>query len=413
MFENQVFRVDRANDNLLSGLENRDVALWVRGLPKDLPSQATLAAFIGLPWKLVLSEAYDPQLFQSLEADATLDDPLTRKRGFVQIVDADPSRIDLPQRCLPVYLLNGRQDEVAQPDFASRLRRMTMLEELRRSGVRQLLVISVQGDPVPPDLKDLWSSGFRSSLTFVSDTSETYALLAQWLHGAPTGASPTLVSSSASQAIQDLLARYAATYPEERRVLRIRDFRGVLHKIDVTRAEEPERPITESYSLIEDRHLATLTPEELSEEDFVAFFRDPTASWRPYAAGLPWLRDASSSKHLSSYLKKLDTLGSDENCIAYISSESGAGGTTLARTLAWQCAREGDPVLLAKQVPFVPDALPLVNYLNRVHGAIASQLAHDVRSTPGPRGPDRDSSARLYQSPWLIVFDSIDRKSVV
>jgi len=93
VFENQLFRIDRVNDNLLSGLDNRDVALWIRSLPKDPPSQATLGAFIGLPWKLVLSEAYDPQLFNSLETDATFDDPLTRKRGFVQIVDTDPSRM--------------------------------------------------------------------------------------------------------------------------------------------------------------------------------------------------------------------------------------------------------------------------------------------------------------------------------
>ena len=35
---------------------------------------------------------------------------------------------------------------------------MTMLEELRRSGIRQLLIVSVRDDPVPPDLKDPWSS---------------------------------------------------------------------------------------------------------------------------------------------------------------------------------------------------------------------------------------------------------------
>jgi hypothetical protein len=47
-------------------------------------------------------------------------------------------------------------------------------------------------------------------------------------------------------------------------------------------------------------------PEELSEEDFVTFFRDPTSSWRPYAAGLPWIRDAESKKILAGLLKRLD-----------------------------------------------------------------------------------------------------------
>lgn len=406
MLGNQLFRIDRVNDNLVSGLEHRDVALWIRSLPNDPPSRTALSTFIGLPWKLVLSEAYDPQLFNSLETDATFDDPLTRKRGFIQIIDADPSRIDFPQRCLPVYLLNGRENEPATPDFASRLRRMTMLEELRRSGVRHLLVISVHDNPVPLDLKDLWSSGFRCSLTFASDSPDPDVSVNNWVQGAATGTTANLLSISVSQAIIDILARYTASYPEERRVIRIRDVRGVLHKVDVTDADEPERPITESYSLIEDRDLAPLTPEELSEEDFVAFFRDPTGSWRPYAAGLPWVRDAQCNRSLTGYLKKLDAVGSEENCVAYISSESGAGGTTLARSLAWECARAGYPVLLAKQVPFVPDALPIVNYLNRVHAAIARQIARDLESATGPKSPERDSVTRLYQSPWLIVFDS-------
>lgn len=406
MFENQLFRIERVNDSLLSGLESRDAALWIRSLPKDPPSQAALAAFIGLPWKLVLSEAYEPKLFSSLETDTTFGDPLARKRGFVQIVDMDPSRIDFPQRCLPIYLLNGRQSASGLPDFASRLRRMTMLEELRRSSVRHLLIISVQDDPVPLDLKDLWSSGFRSSLTFASDASGTDSLLTRWLQEAPIGTSASLLTTSAGQAIQDILARYTATYPEERRVVRIRDVRGRLHKVDVTDADEPERPITESYSLIEDRDLSPLTPEELTEEDFVAFFRDPTGSWRPYAAGLPWIRDTQCGRRLGSYLKRLDTVGTEENCIAYISSESGAGGTTLARSLAWECAREGYPVLLAKQAPFVPDALPIVNYLTRVHLATSTQLARDLGSADAAKNPERDSPARLYQCPWLIVFDS-------
>ena len=406
MFDSQLFRIDRVEDNLLAGLENRDVALWIRSLPRDRPDHATLAAFVGLPWKLVLSEEYTPELFDSLETNETFDDPLTRKRGFVQIVDTDPSRINFPQRCLPIYLLNGRHSRPIVTDFESRLRRMTMLEELRRSGVRHVLVISDHDDPFPPDLKDLWASGFRSALTFVSDTSDPGALLTSWLEGVTAGASASLLSIPVTEAIDDILARYAATYPEHRRVIRIRDSHGALRRIDVTEADEPERPITESYSLIEDRDVIPLTPEELSEEDFAAFFRDPTSSWRPYAAGLPWVRDVQCARSLAGYLRRLDKAGPEENCIACISSESGAGGTTLARSLAWECARAGYPVLLANQVPFEPDALPIVNYLNRVHNAIASQIARHHGSASGSTSPERDLPARLYQTPWLIVFDS-------
>ena len=80
------------------------------------------------------------------------------------------------------------------------------------------------------------------------------------------------------------------------------------------------------YSLIEERHLTPLTPTELSEQDFIDFFRDPEASWRPYAAGLPWVRDPEVHGALARHLKRLDSLGSEENVVAFIASESGAEG---------------------------------------------------------------------------------------
>ena len=161
MIEKTLIRIDRVSDNLLSNLANRGVTLWARSLPKDPLSREALVEFLGLPWRLVFSETYDPDVVKALETAASFSDPMTRKRGFVQIIDSDPSRIELPQRCLPFYLLNGRQVGEAPSDFGSRLRRLTMLEALRRSEARELLVISGDEDPVPPELKDLWS--FRVS----------------------------------------------------------------------------------------------------------------------------------------------------------------------------------------------------------------------------------------------------------
>ena len=149
-----------------------------------------------------------------------------------------------------------------------------------------------------------------------------------------------------------MLGRYQETYPEGRRVIRVRDVRGTYHKVDVTELDEPERPVIERYTVIEERHLARLTPEELSETDFVEFFRDTSQSWRPYQAGLPWTRDAECRTRLVGYLKKLIPVGPEENSIAYIASESGAGGTTLARSLAWECAREGYPSFSLNSCPF-------------------------------------------------------------
>ena len=84
----------------------------------------------------------------------------------------------------------------------------------------------------------------------------------------------------------------------------------------------------------------------------------------------------------------------------------GLAGTTLAHALAWEFAREGYPVLLAKQLPFVPDALPVVNFLSRVRNADHSQSGHD-QSAALPGNPGAGFFWRHYEAPWLIVFDSL------
>lgn len=416
MIEKKLICIDGVPDNLLSNLESRDITLWIRSLPKDPPSQDALVAFLGLPWRQVFSEIYDPGLFKMLEEAASVSDPRTRKRGFVQIIDSDPSRIELPQRCLPIYLLNGRMAGAAPSDFESRLRRMTMLEELRRSGVREILVMSGDDDPVLPELKDLWSSGFRSYLTFISEAVNADKTLESWLEGTDSVAAANLLRLPVQQVVEEILARYASIYPEDRHVIRLRDRHGNLNKIDVTEADEPERPILEWYSIVEERDLAPLMPEELSEEDFVTFFRNPQDSWRPYAAGLPWLRDEQCKKVLKSCLKKLDAVGSEENCIAYISSEPGAGGTTLAHAMAWECAREGYPVLIAKPLPFVPDALTVANFLTRVHREAEGQMTRELKLAAGAgdeptQDHKRESVFRRYETPWIIIFDSLHWQS--
>ncbi|MDS0849097.1 hypothetical protein [Burkholderia cenocepacia] len=416
MVEKTLINLAEVPNNLLSRLESRDVALWIRDLPEDGPDKDALLAFLGLPWRLVISELNAPAVFEALAAAASLGDPLTRKRGFVQIVDTDPSRIELPQRCLPIYRLNGRPERPAVSEFESRLRRMTMLEELRRSEVREILVVSGDATPVLPDMKDLWASGFRSYLTFASNAPNTERALSSWLEALDGVSAVNLLHLPAQRLIEDILARYSQAYPESRRVIRVRDRQGIFHKIDITEADEPERPILEWYSLIEERDVSPLMPEELAEEDFIGFFRNSRESWRPYAAGLPWIRDVNCKKLLDDCLKKLDVGGAEDNCIAYISSEPGAGGTTLANMLAWECAREGYPVLLAKPLPFIPDALPLVNFLTRVHRETETQIVRETTQNTAVEGAvsydhKRDNTPRRYETPWVIVFDNLHWES--
>jgi hypothetical protein len=411
LVEPKLILADDVPENLLADLDRREVALWLRSLPKDPASVEILSAFLRLPWQMVFSEVSDPGLLKALEEGTDATDPMMRQRGSIQIIDGDPSRIELPQRCLPIYLLNGRQGGT-QDNFQDRLRRMSMLEELRRSGARQTLILSGEDDPVPPELKDLWSSGFRSFLSFASDAADTKETLESWASGIDGIAVTSLFRLSASQVAENILERFAAIYPEERLVIRIRDIAGNFQNLDITELDEPERPLLDYYSLIEERHLSTLTPDQLSEEEFVSFFQNPETFWRPYAAGLPWVRDDQSKNQLGGALKKLDAVGPEENCVAYVVTEPGAGGTTFVRMLAWEYARQGYPVLVAKQLPFVPDALSVANFLNRVrleHEGAAElvELSEGSYDNTRKESSGRSSATRHYEVPWIIVFDRV------
>jgi hypothetical protein len=350
VLEKQIIQSDQIPRSVVSSLERRDVALWIGALPQDLNRQ-TLLRFLGLPWKLVLSEAYDAALFADLQSASSIDDPLTRRRGYIQLIDSDPARIELPDRSLPVYLIGGRSSAPGQSEFADQLRRMTMLDSLSRSAPRELLILAGAGDPIPKDFQLIWNSGFRCNVTVVSAEPDSRLILQGWVDASDGFAAATLVRLSPAAASAQIVEEYDSIYPEERHVIRLRDVRGELHKVDVTTLDEPERPVLGNYSLIEERDLRVLTPEELGRDDFMGFFRDPTYSWRPYAAGLPWIRNPDMEKDLLRFLRRIDITGPDENVVTFIASQSGAGGTTLARALAWKCAELGYPTLVAKPAP--------------------------------------------------------------
>ena len=406
-----LFHLNEIPDDLIAALDRRDVSLWIQDLPSDGATQASLISFLGLPWRSIICESYDSTVFASIENANEVNDPMVRKRGFVQLIDTNPADIALQPRCLPIYLLNGRRTGTAAPDFKSQLRKLNMLEAVQRSAVRNILVISGNSDTLSQDLVLLWSTGFRSHLTFASEIATAEDLFRRWQETASDNSTPSLLSLPFETVIGNILDKYNHTYPEDRTIVRVRDRHGRYHAIDVTSADEPERPILDNYYLIRERDLTTVMPEDLTKEEVIEFFQNSEASWRPYAAGLPWVRDNRPLNTVLSRLKKLNTVGPEENGIGYIASESGAGGTTLARTLAWQCALDGYPVLVARSVPFVPNPLPLVNYIKRVHDKVEFDLnrSQDTRATEPvlETGAARDTGLSRYETPWIIVFDQV------
>jgi hypothetical protein len=373
-------------DNILSLLNERDVALW---LDRSI-SEAELP-LVNLPWKLVLSESITSTAKQALLDFPDTSNSLVRKRGYSYLVETDPTKIELPQRSLPIFVL-GTSDGGNPTSFESRFKRMAMLDQLRRSGVKALVVVSDQAAP-PKDLEELWGAGYRSYINFVSSNEGAAAALDTWLTRIDQNVI-SLISVDVATLTTDLVERYSHKYSEDRDVVLVRDARGTIRHHDITGADDPDRPVTEFYELLRERDVAGLVPEDLSEKEFQEFFSDPLKSWRPYAAGLPWMRSKEPRKKLMSILRRLDELGSNENCVAYIASESGAGGTTLSRFLAMECAREGYPTLVAKPLPFSPEAKRVANYL----------IAANERSDSN-YGRSSEAAGRFYETPWLIVFD--------
>lgn len=403
-FDNILIQTDRVPDSLLSGLESRDVVLWIGSLSLEPSLQATQLALLGLPWRAIFCEAYDESLFKVLEDASSFRSVMVSRRGFIQVVDCDPTQIELPQRCLPIYLLNGRSSTPTE-NFEARLRRMTMLAVLNRAAPREILFIGGDSHLIPNDIKDLWDSGLRCSTTFVSDQPSAAETIEDWLLKRSGSLTATLVTSALEPVLIDIVERYSATYPANRIIARVRSLHGELRRVDLTEAEDPERPLADWYSLIQEQDLALLSAGELKESEFIDFFQDPAQSWRPYAARLPWIPDDTPLKSLMGMLKKLDSSGSDSNSIGYISCESGAGGTTLARYLGWEAARAGYPSLVAKEFPFVPDALPIANFFTRVKATVEGETVQaPVAHSKKVGGHDSD---RRYEVPWVVIFDSI------
>ncbi|MBZ9719789.1 hypothetical protein LB519_18245 [Mesorhizobium sp. AD1-1] len=379
---------------LIAGLADREVSIWIQGTASSDEERRDLARLLRLPWKQAFIEEADPLLIGGLQnADG---DFYVGRRGFLHVVDSDPSRIDLPPRSLPIFLLSGRDGRGTS--FEQQLRRLTMLEELRRSSIRQLVVISTTGGEPPKGVAELWATGFRTRLMLVNSGVTAAERLGAWLNESGYGPTPSVVSMPHAAFANSLVSAFDAAYHDERLTVRHRDEPGNIGQLDLSGVDDPERPLLASYDIILDRDLAVIDPDDLPEDAFNAFFRGEARDWRAFAAGLPWIRDDDAWRGLKDQLRRLDAVGPPENRVAYIMSEPGAGGTTLARHLAFSAARAGYPTLIAKELPFTPDSLPMINFLTR-----AKQRAEDSRAQHSQEAGESDP--RVYETPWVIIFD--------
>lgn len=377
-----------APEFLFTEFDTRDVVAWL--LPSFVESAGVEATanLLGLPWGFVLSETSDQALIDSLETPEPVDGPLVRRRGIIHVVDTNPSDVTLPPRSLPVFLLKGRISE-RSTGLAARTRRFNMLEELNRRSPKHLVILAGHNLALPEELEELWADGFRSLITIVTDAPDVESEIEGWRER--IGAQVVgLVPAHAYSFSGEFVRRYTEARGD-RLILRLRDVKGNVHRLDITGVDDPEHPLLGRYELLTENHLLPLLPEDLKAEEVEGFFTDPSASWRPSAAGMPWPREPTAVESVKRALRRLDREGAEENQVFYVSAESGAGATTFIRDLAWTVATEGYPTLLSTSAPFVASGLEVASYMSRcLDAATAAGIGSDLR---------------LYEAPWLIVFD--------
>ncbi|MCX9148368.1 hypothetical protein OPU67_13580 [Erythrobacter sp. WG] len=323
---------------------------------------------------------------EQLEQAEPVDDVLVRRRGLIHIVDNDPAESVLPPRHLAVHLLNGRNGAKAT-GLAAMTRRLTMLQDLRKRSIKQLVFVIPGQFEIPEDFTDLWADGYRTSLAFVSDDPHAAEAIALWRsqNSAPLVDEIRLGAAEFADALRKEFLRGrdgSVAYI-------IRNEKGELRTVDGSGIDDPERPVLGSYDLIGVDALTPLLPADLSSTDVDQFFMDPTASWRPYAAGMVWERDAAAWGKVRGRLRLLDKEGPENNRIFYVKSQSGAGATTFLRDLAWRAAAEGYPTLVARKGMIPLNGLEVANFLGRLTSTDTLPSDH----------------SRVYETPCVIVFD--------
>ncbi|TNF13003.1 MAG: hypothetical protein EP320_10515 [Rhodobacteraceae bacterium] len=374
---------------ILAELDSRDASVWLLSSFADAAGPKATAGVLGLPWECVLSETASEDLLKAIDAlDSAIETPLVRRRGLVHVIDVPPSNTMLPPRSLPIFLLNGRT-EADNAGFAARARRMDMIMELQQRGVRNLVVLGGPDLTLPIELGQLWQDGFQCGLTIISDDPKAWQKITEWQ--ADAGARRVTLLPAPAAKLADALYRRYTERADDRLIIRVRDAQGNRHRVDLSGRDDPEHPLLGNYELLTEAHLDYVTQEGLSSEEVSGFFQDPSSSWRPYAAQMPWSRDERARHTVTKALRDLARKGPEASRIFYIRAESGAGATTFIRDLAFGAAMDGYPTLIATQAPFTPSGHSVTNFIN---SCLSSIDAANI-----------EKGREQYETPWLIVFD--------
>lgn len=394
-------------DSLIKALKDRDAALWIgtlHGAEKPLQYAAELVA---LPWSVVLCESSSLRFVEKIATVDASARSIQQIRGFTHIIASDPEGTELPPRAMPVFLLNGRDD--AQNDsessrlksFGAQRRRLNMLQGMLNRRPRTIVIVC-NGEPNPiEDFITLWTDeGFRPHVIVLTTAPADAARLGAWMGTGKAPAAIEQISVEIEVAAKELIQKLHAETGDQGCIVRFDDRKGVTRDVDISSCDLVERPLLNRFDVIQSKDLRLLLPTELSRGDMEAFFGRTGFNWKPYAAGLPWPRSTEAQSTLMSTLKKLESSGYSENKILWIISDSGAGGTTLSRVLAFNAASAGYPTLVAKAGPFEFTTIEISRFLYSAHLRATENEPISGASTAA-EGP----SDGVPERPWLVVFD--------
>lgn len=386
------------NDEVLSDIVARDCVLWLTAEP--LTNGSDLDPYIGLvrgPWRAVYVETTSSDFAAALEEQGLGSNTTDSSGAFSHLIASDPLSLVLQRRAKPIFFLNGRSDRsgIEGPDLPSRSavrRRLNMTARLRDLEPRRVIVVGDSPMRAVEDLVDLWDSELRSMLTLVTVDSAALDEAARSLEQTTKLSVVQWISQSAFDFAATLASRLVQLAVDTSLVVAVQLPGGKFVNADLASAELVEQPIADICEFIRLKDTLSVSPDDLRDEEFRGFFTRGDFSWRPYAAGLPWLLDQAAEKELLKRLHRqlADPPGGVQ--VLSVVSESGAGGTTQARALAYAAARAGFPVLLAKQESETPSALELTNFLFRAVGVVAGQAAAVGYESSG-------------EPLWLLVLD--------
>lgn len=394
----------------------RDAALWIGTLSSAPgPTVSSAVQLSDLPWTMVLVEDSSRDACPAIAA--THARQFERLRGHKIPVSAATTGLSFPARSVPIFFLNGREDAVeaeqrpeALGNRSRAFRRDSMFDELIRGGARLLVLLPGAADSLSDLLGDVVEE-MRPQIIALAPTAAQEAVLKQWSERRPGPTSVTICRGDLTALAQRIARSIEQRLPTDRLIVRIRDPRdGSARSLDCTDSTSVDSPLFDDFTVLEERHVATVADDALTPEQIDSFFArsgDESSDdyWRPFAAGLPWERDdGAANRKLLSTLASLHVASDADVKTLVVDSEPGAGGTTAARALSLSAARHGYPTLIAR----IASSQPNPEIVSAFMHAVGKFAQHQWRAEAQPRSESGDSSPELDSAapfPWLIVFD--------